>query len=160
MPPIERTYIYFDANWPSGSAGTGSIPEPLGGSTSDWVIIPNNIGNLAKPGYQWLGWAGDSLASSPDFIGTGNEFWPVDQLPNTLYAVWAVTSQTYTITYNGNGSTSGNVPINSNTYANGATVPVAANTGGLAKTGHTFLGWGTQYDINYLAFAVNGSNER
>jgi len=53
---------------------------------------------------------------------------------------------TYTVTYNGNGSTSGSVPTDSNAYASGATVTVLGNTGSLAKTGSTFNGWNTATD--------------
>lgn len=53
---------------------------------------------------------------------------------------------TYTVTYNGNGSTSGSVPTDSNAYASGATVTVLGNTGSLTKTGSTFNGWNTATD--------------
>ena len=49
---------------------------------------------------------------------------------------------TYTVSYNGNGSTFGNVP-GSSTYTNGATVTVSGNTGTLTRTGYTFAGWNT-----------------
>ncbi|RKP51451.1 hypothetical protein D7Z26_16810 [Cohnella endophytica] len=49
----------------------------------------------------------------------------------------------YTVTYNGNGSTGGNVPTNSGSY-NGNKVSVYGNTGNLVKTGYAFAGWNTQ----------------
>ena len=50
---------------------------------------------------------------------------------------------TYTITYEDNGSTSGNVPVDSNQYLSGQTVTVLGNTGTppLTKTGYSFIGW-------------------
>ena len=48
---------------------------------------------------------------------------------------------TYTVSYNANGATSGTAPTDSNTYANGANVPLAGNSGNLTKTGYTFGGW-------------------
>lgn len=54
---------------------------------------------------------------------------------------------TYTVTYDGNGSTGGTVPATAE-YDKGATVTVAGNTGGLVKTGFDFAGWNT---------AANGS---
>ena len=48
-----------------------------------------------------------------------------------------------TVTYNGNGSTGGSVPVGSTSYANGAAVMVLGNTGSLVKTGSTFAGWST-----------------
>ena len=54
----------------------------------------------------------------------------------------------YGVVYNGNGNTGGNVPVDGNFYANGATVTVLGNTGALAETGYGFTGWNT---------AANGS---
>jgi uncharacterized repeat protein (TIGR02543 family) len=50
---------------------------------------------------------------------------------------------TYTVTYNGNGSTGGSVPVDSTNYSNGQTVTVLGNTGTLVKTGYLFTGWNT-----------------
>ena len=48
----------------------------------------------------------------------------------------------YTVTYNGNGSTGGSVPVDgSSPYSTGATVTVLGNTGTLVKTGFVFVGW-------------------
>lgn len=64
---------------------------------------------------------------------------------------------TYTVTYNGNGKTSGSVPTDASTYENGATVTVKANTGSLAKDGYDFVGWNTQADGNGTNYAATGS---
>lgn len=53
---------------------------------------------------------------------------------------------TYAVTYDGNGNTGGNVPIDSANYVPGQTVTVLANTGSLVKTGYSFSGWNTQTD--------------
>ena len=45
---------------------------------------------------------------------------------------------TYSVTYNGNGNTSGSVPTDATAYSSGATVTVLGNTGSLAKAGYTF----------------------
>jgi hypothetical protein len=50
------------------------------------------------------------------------------------------------IIYSGNGSTSGLVPVDSNTYLSGNTVTVANNTGGLSIGGEVFLYWNTAAD--------------
>ena len=66
-----------------------------------------------------------------------------------LSQVVNATPVTYTVSYNGNGNTSGTAPTDpSSPYASGASVTVLGNTGGLAKTGSTFNGWNT---------AANGS---
>src|SRR5215467_12904041 len=52
----------------------------------------------------------------------------------------------FTVTYNGNGSTGGSVPVDSTAYASGAQVTVMGNTGGLAKAGAAFGFWNTAAD--------------
>lgn len=64
-------------------------------------------------------------------------------------------STTYSVTYDGNGKTSGSVPTDANSpYANGATVTVLGNTGSLAKTGYTFTGWNTAADGSGTDYAA------
>ena len=56
-------------------------------------------------------------------------------------------SNTYTVTYDGNGATGGSVPVDaSSPYAQGATVTVLENTGSLVRTGFIFNGWNTAAD--------------
>lgn len=61
---------------------------------------------------------------------------------------------TYTVTYNGNGSTGGNVPTDGDEYEQGDTVTVSGNTGNLAKTGYTFGGWNTAADGSGTYYAA------
>jgi uncharacterized repeat protein (TIGR02543 family) len=60
---------------------------------------------------------------------------------------------TYTIAYDGNGSTSGIVPIDATAYGAGQTVTVLGNTGTLAKTGSAFAGWNTLADGTGTTYA-------
>ena len=50
---------------------------------------------------------------------------------------------TYSVTYNANDATSGDVPVDDNEYDSGDEVTVLGNTGNLAKTGNTWSGWNT-----------------
>src|SRR3954468_659467 len=52
------------------------------------------------------------------------------------------------VIYSGNGSTSGSVPVDGNTYNAGDTITVLGNTGGLGKGSDQFAYWNT---------AANGS---
>ncbi|WP_165972400.1 cadherin-like beta sandwich domain-containing protein [Paenibacillus piri] len=71
---------------------------------------------------------------------------------------WTITVTVFnTVTYDSNGSTEGSVPIDGNTYIQGATVTVLGNTGNLAKTGYTFAGWNTQADGNGTSYAANAT---
>ena len=71
----------------------------------------------------------------------------------------------YTVTYNANGATGGNVPVDgSSPYVEGATVTVLGNTGSLVRDGFTFSDWNTAADgsgIPYSAeatFSMPGEN--
>jgi hypothetical protein len=66
-------------------------------------------------------------------------------------ALWGCQSPTsssstamYTVTYSANGATSGTAPTDSNSYAQGTTVTVLGNPGGLTMSGYSFGGWNTQ----------------
>ena len=75
----------------------------------------------------------------------------------TLYAKWTPVL-TYKVAYSGNGSTSGIVPVDTNSYTSGATITVKSNTGSLAKTGNTFAGWsdGTTTYTAGQTFTITG----
>lgn len=83
-----------------------------------------------------------------------------------VYGACTVTVQataTYTVTYDGNGNTSGTAPTDSTNYSSGDPVTVAGQNG-LAKTGYDFGGWNTQADgngTNYTAgsgtFSISGN---
>ena len=69
-------------------------------------------------------------------------------------AVYSI-SAWYSVTYDGNLKTTGTVPTDaSSPYENGATVGVLTNSGALARSGYTFVGWNTLAagtGTNYLA---------
>ena len=70
----------------------------------------------------------------------------------TLYAQW--TADTYAVTFDGNGSTSGSIPSVSVTYGAGE-VTLPAN--GFTKTGYTFTGWNTQANGGGVSYADGSS---
>ena len=64
----------------------------------------------------------------------------------TLTGQWKeVSTKTFKLTYDGNGATSGNVPVDTTAYKGGESVLVAAQ-GNLARTGCTFKEWNTRKD--------------
>ena len=65
----------------------------------------------------------------------------------------------YKVTYDGNGNTSGTVPVdaNSTTYTSTSSVTVLGNTGTLAKTGYTFGGWNTKADGTGTTYAAGNT---
>jgi len=58
---------------------------------------------------------------------------------------WPIENPTYTVTYHGNGNTSGVVPTDANLYEQGALVTVLGQ-GNLVKSGYAFGGWNTAAD--------------
>ena len=54
-------------------------------------------------------------------------------------------TSSYSVTYNGNGATSGSAPTDATAYSSGATVTVLGQ-GTLVKTGYGFSGWNTKAD--------------
>ncbi len=70
---------------------------------------------------------------------------------------------TYSVTYDANGATSGDVPTDATAYSPNAEVTVLGNTGNLAKTGYAFGGWNTLANgegTNYAAdatFSITGN---
>jgi uncharacterized repeat protein (TIGR02543 family) len=104
------------------------------------VTVKDNLGLLGKDNLNFSGWntqadgTGISYAAGSKFK-TGNS-------DVVLYAVWT-SNPTYTVAYNANGATNGNIPTDYNKYKQGDNVKVMENVGGLAKTGYTFEGWNT-----------------
>lgn len=135
----------------NANGGTGSQTDPSSPYNSGATVTVLGAGSIARSGYIFAGWntaaGGGGTSYSP-----GNTF--AIAANTTLYAQW---TPVYTVTYNGNGNTSGSAPTDSGTYANGATVTVLANTGALAKTGYTFAGWNTAADGSGTDYATTGS---
>jgi len=112
----------------------GTVPE------SQSLITPGSIhlrqqGSLVRTGYTFVGWrdgagnifAAGQLVHFPDPVaGTA-----------TLDAHWA--PNVVTVTYNGNGHTSGTVPLGHTINTPGSFV--TRQPGSMARTGHTFGGW-------------------
>jgi len=130
----------------NGNTNTsGDVPKDgyspyIVGST---VTVIGNSGTpvLAKSGFTFAGWNTAANGSGTSY-SQGNTF--TINANTVLYAQW--TPITYTVTYNGNTNTSGNVPTDgSSPYVVGSTVTVIGNSGTpvLAKSGFTFAGWNT-----------------
>jgi uncharacterized repeat protein (TIGR02543 family) len=75
-----------------------------------------------------------------------------------------VTATKYSVTYLGNGNTSGAIPVDGNSYDSGASATALSNDGSLVKTGFSFVGWNTAADgsgTDYIpgsAIAIGSSN--
>ena len=137
VPPAIPTHtISFDKN-DVGAAGTMPPQTIASGSSANLTANAYTLTGYAFAG--WMTTAGGSVAYADQAAYT------MGTADVTLYAKWTTLS-TYTVTYNGNGNTSGNVPTDSTNYLSGHTVTVLGNTGNLVKTGNAFAGWNTAAD--------------
>jgi uncharacterized repeat protein (TIGR02543 family) len=135
--------VSFDANGGSGSMTdqTDNAPTALTANT------------FTRVGFVFAGWRTAADGSGTSYADQA--VYPFDA-DATLYAQW--TSNTHTVTYDGNGATSGTVPVDADSpHETGATVTVAANTGALARDEFAFAGWNTAADGNGTHYAATGS---
>ncbi|WP_281890457.1 InlB B-repeat-containing protein [Paenibacillus sp. YYML68] len=128
--------VTYDGN---GSTG-GTAPAVVTQSYNSTVTVSGNTGTLVRTGYTFAGWNTASDVSGTDYEG-GATFTLTGNV--TLYAKW--TADSYTVTYDGNGSTGGTAPAVV-TQSYNSTVTVSGNTGTLVRTGYTFAGWNTASD--------------
>ncbi|MEI8197326.1 MAG: InlB B-repeat-containing protein, partial [Phycisphaerae bacterium] len=135
----------------NGNGNTSGIAPTNTYATGAMATVVGNPGGLARPGYIFAGW---NTAAS----GTGTGYLAGSTIAvnsnTTLYAQWTVSAATYSVTYNGNGSTGGAVPIDSNSsYPVGATVIVLSNSNTLTNTGYAMAGWNTAPDGSGISYS-------
>ncbi|SEO80248.1 InlB B-repeat-containing protein [Paenibacillus sp. OV219] len=144
----------YTVTYNANASTAGTVPSDEGKyELNAKVTIKGNTGDLAKTGYEFIGWntaadgSGTTYAASAAFnMGRANV---------TLYAKWSK-DPTYTVKYNGNGSTGGTEPAE-NSYVEKDLVTVSGNTGGLVKTGNTFVVWNTAADGSGTSYAANAT---
>lgn len=97
-----------------------------------------------RTGYMFTSWNTASNGSGTEFSTT-----TVVMANLTVYAIWTINN--YTLTYLGNGSTSGS-PYDAENYNYSSTVTVK-NENSLLKTGYSFYGWNTVADGSGVSYA-------
>jgi uncharacterized repeat protein (TIGR02543 family) len=128
----------------SGNGNTGgTVPsDTTNYHNGDTATVLNNTGTLAKSGYTFVGW--NTLANGTGTTYSGGDTFSVGTSNITLYAKWEAID--YTVSYNGNGNTDGNVPIDGTLYNIGSNVEISTNSGALSKIGYEFYCWNTNSD--------------
>ena len=101
----------YNITYNANGASSGSVPTDATNYTSGTQArVKANTGNLAKTDYYWIGWntatdgSGTPYTSYDKFNIAGN---------TTLYAQWASTYVTYTVSSTSSVSSSGTAPANS-----------------------------------------------
>lgn len=143
-PSVATYTLTYTAGAGGTISGTASQTVNSGNSGSAVTAVPNT-------GYSFVSWSDAvSTASRTDSSVTANK---------SVTASFAI--DTYTVTFDANGSTGGTVPADQ-TKTYDVTLVLATNSGTLVKTGYTFSGWntlangtGTDYaeSANYIANA-------
>lgn len=122
----------------------GTVPvDPTSYTQGQSVTVLGNSGGLILSGFAFNGW--NTQVNGSGVTYTQGQNFTMDTADVTLYAIWTE-NPTYTVTYDGNGSTAGTVPVDTSNYEEGQAVVVFENTGGLSLSGYTFTGWNTQAD--------------
>ena len=137
--------LTYDNN--GGTGGPGAAVHGAGSITLSSTAP-------TRDGYRFIGWntqaggGGTSYASSAAFT--------MPSSATTLYAQWV---QVFTLTYDGNGATSGSVP-GVTTHDSGAGPTLSGNSGTLARTGYTFDGWTTTANVGSAVTTVTLSGNQ
>ncbi len=116
---------------------------------SDMEFAPTGFDSESKT------WTGSSETVTMSRPSTGSSYATISQYEITI----GLASNALSVTYNGNGNTSGSVPTDDNEYESGDEVTVLGNTGELAKTGFIWSGWNTQTDGEGTAYQADDTFE-
>lgn len=147
--PANDSAVALAYNYSIGGYGDWFLP-----SQDELSLMLNNLhrhspalGGFTSTGY-WSS-SEDTATNSIRRTFSGVPDYPESKAKTTSYRVRAVrrfsTTETYDITYNGNGSTGGTVPTDSNHYPSGNQA-VILGEGDLVRDGHKFMGWNTAAD--------------
>jgi uncharacterized repeat protein (TIGR02543 family) len=119
----------------SQGASSGTPSKTSENWSSDAINLPTG-GSMVRAGYTFGGWSNGVTT-----FASGASYTPTSGI--TLNPVW--NANTYTITFNSNVATSGNVPANQTWTTGTSALTLSGNTGSpvLAKSGYTFGGWAT-----------------
>ena len=146
--------INYDGNGNSGGSTPVDPASPFTYSSSPTVTVLG-AGSLFKTGYSFTGWNTSGNGSGTAYAA-GSTFTMSTAANLILRAQWTLAS--YPVTYDGNGSTAGSVPVDgANPHVYNTTVTVLANTGNLVRLGHTFAGWNTAADGSGTPYAATGA---
>ncbi len=149
--------VLYDGN----DSTSGTVPiDSNRYSSGDTVLVLGNTGGLENSGYSFAGWCEDADCTGTSY--TQGKTFKIENANITLYAKWT-SNPTYTITYDGNGETTGSAPIDTTNYEEGISAKVIGNTGPLIKMQDgislLFEGWNTLANGNGITYLPDQSIE-
>lgn len=151
-------YIYagyaFNVEVSNNNSTWTQLFSQAGVTNNSWVKHTYNISAVADGmSTVYVRWS---------MIGTGTQWTgggiSIDDI--SITGTFSPPALSYTVSYEGNGSTGGSVPVNQ-IKEHGVNLALAGNSGNLTKTGFTFGGWNTQADglgTNFSAGAAYSGN--
>lgn len=142
--------IYSGSNGTTGSL-IGTAATDISGSGTVTISFSTPISIEAGSQYTWMLEQDSSFnlvisTSGTGVFSGGNLVYDATSVESTDAKFTLEASSLGNITYDGNGNTSGDVPIDTTSYSTGETVLVLGNSGNLAKKGYTFTAWNTAAD--------------
>jgi uncharacterized repeat protein (TIGR02543 family) len=130
----QNTTLSFDLTWAGSPDGSGMLSGTLAGQSVS-VTVAAGTGSFSAFGLLSGGMSNSTQITASCYFDslTYNKN---GSLP---------TSDTYTVTYNANGATSGTAPA-SQTKTRDVALTLETNSGNLVRTGFAFAGWNTAAD--------------
>jgi uncharacterized repeat protein (TIGR02543 family) len=150
--PIYDFRVVYDSNRASG--GNVPVDNSVYGSGAS-VTVAGNLGGLVRSGYNFMGWAYSSFATTADFVVSGSSVAPSSfTIYNdvTLFAVW--TPVIYTVSYQPGAHGTFTAQVTRGLRYGDATPTAPVVTG---EVGWNFTGWSPVFsttvtgDANYVA---------
>ena len=138
--------VTFDAN--GGTNAPSSQTKTYGVALTLTTAIPT------RANYRFVGWSKDRNATSASYFAGGSY---TDNASVTLYAVWAYSPESYTVTFDANGGT-GAPASQSKTYG----VPLTLSDEKPVRSYYEFLGWAKSPDAlspEYMPGSSYNENE-
>jgi len=134
----------------SGNQLTGAIPSLSGLASLHIFTVDNNYlsGNVPSVPSPNNLTNGQSHLCPNDLNATSSSAWDTATATTPWYQQCTAGPARFSVNYDSNGSTGGNLPDTGSIYPTGAMITVLGNTGALYRTGYSFNGWNT---------AANGS---
>lgn len=142
VPALPSYTISYHAN--GGSGAPSSQKKYYGKSITLSTTKPT------RTGYTFLGWSLTSVATSATW-SAGSTY--STNASDTLYAVWR--ANTYTVSFNANGGTSGSVTGLTKTYDKALTLPTSAQSP--TRKNYAFQGWSTSPSASTATWTAGSS---
>ena len=134
--------VVFDPN----GAASGSAPIASGSITGETITLPDS-GNLAKPGYSFVGW--NTLADGSGAFFSIASSYSVPPGTTSLYAVWRGDQSTVTYWANDGGASANYIENPMHSVGESLTLPSSLDVegfGSFVNQGFIFRAWSTNPD--------------